>query len=95
MDGVQNPPRRAEGPAQPLEQLVGGADGPKAAPGHLPPPADAIEDHVDVAFSLVPQEAKIRLHVLKDKQQMVERDLNILLDPQTMMLVTGIGARKK
>lgn len=69
-------------------------DGPAAAPGHLPPPADAIEDHVDVAFSLVPQEAKIRLHVIKDKQQMIDRDLNIVLHPQTLLLVPGVAAKK-
>jgi hypothetical protein len=69
-------------------------DGPPAAPGHLPPPADAFESHVDLAFRLDPHNAKVRLHVLKDKQQMVEKDLNILLDPQTLLLVTGVGARK-
>ena len=69
-------------------------DGPTAAPGHLPPPADAIEEHVDVAFSLVPQDAKIRLHVLKDQDEMVGKDLNILLDPQTLLLITGLAAKK-
>ncbi len=69
-------------------------DGPAAAPGHLPPPADTIEDHVDVAFALVPQDAKIRLHVIKDQQQMVDKGLNILLDPQSLLLVTGVTAKK-
>lgn len=69
-------------------------DGPQAAPGHLPPPADTFEDLVDVAFSLVPYDAKVRLHVLKDRDRMIDRDLNIVLDQQTMLLVTGLGARK-
>jgi len=69
-------------------------DGPQAEPGHLPPPADRFEELVDVAFSLVPQQAKIRLHVLKDKQEVIEKDLNILLDPQTMLLTTGVSAKR-
>ena len=69
-------------------------DGPTAAPGHLQPPADGFEDLVDVAFSLVPDGAKVRLHVLKDQQEMVGKDLNILLDPQTLLLVTGVAAKK-
>jgi len=69
-------------------------EGPQAAPGHLPPPADIFEDSVDLAFSLVPQDAKIRLHVLKDRQEMLDKGLNILLDPQSLLLVTGVAARK-
>ncbi len=69
-------------------------EGPQAEAGHLPPPADRYEELVDVAFSLVPSQAKIRLHVLKDRDQMIEKDLNILLDPQTMLLVTGLGAKR-
>jgi hypothetical protein len=69
-------------------------DGPAAAPGHLPPPADTFEELVDVAFSLVPQDAKIRLHVIKDQQEMVNEDLNILLDPQTLLLVPGVAIKK-
>jgi hypothetical protein len=65
-----------------------------AVPGHLPPPADAFEDLVDVAFSLDPQDAKIRLHIIKDKEKMVDRDLNILLDPQTLLLIPGVAPRK-
>jgi hypothetical protein len=65
-----------------------------AVPGHLPPPADAFEDLVDVAFSLDPQDAKIRLHIIKDKEKMVDRDLNILLDPQTLLLVPGVAIKK-
>jgi hypothetical protein len=58
-------------------------EGPKGEPGHLPPPADRFEDSVDLAFRLDPYDAKVRLHVLKDNDQMVGQDLNILLDPQT------------
>jgi hypothetical protein len=69
-------------------------DGPQGEPGHLPPPADAFEQHVDLAFRLDPHDAKVRLHVLKDQQEMVDHDLNILLDPQTMMLTIGVGAKR-
>jgi hypothetical protein len=69
-------------------------DGPQAEPGHLPPPADAFEEHVDVAFRLDPYQAKVRLHVLKDQGTMVGRDLNILLDPQTLLLTTGVGGKR-
>jgi len=69
-------------------------DGPQGRPGHLPPPADRFEDLVDVAFRLDPQEAKVRLHVVKDREQMVEKDLNVLLDPQTLMVVSGVAARR-
>ena len=69
-------------------------DGPAATPGHLPPPSDGFEDLVDVAFSLVPDSAKVRLHVLKDQQEMIEKDLNILLEPHTLLLITGVTAKK-
>jgi hypothetical protein len=69
-------------------------DGPQAEPGHLPPPADAFEEYVDLAFRLDPHAAKIRLHVVKDQQKTVGEDLNILLDPQTLLLVTGVGRRR-
>jgi len=69
-------------------------DGPQAEPGHLPPPADAFEQHVDLAFRLDPHRNKVRLHVVKDQQQTVDQDLNILLDPQTLLLVTGVGAKR-
>ncbi len=69
-------------------------DGPQAEPGHLPPPADAFEEHVDLAFRLDPQGPKVRLHVVKDQQRAVDQDLNILLDPQTLLLVTGVGAKR-
>jgi hypothetical protein len=69
-------------------------EGPQAKPGHLPPPADAFEEQVDLAFRLESHDAKVRLQVLKDRQQMVEKDLNILLDTQTMLLTTGVGAKR-
>jgi hypothetical protein len=69
-------------------------EGPKGEPGHLPPPADRFEDSVDLAFRLDPYDAKVRLHVLKDNDQMVGQDLNILLDPQTLLLTTGVGAKR-
>ncbi len=69
-------------------------DGPDASAGHLPPPAEPFEDLVDTAFSLVPLDTKVRLRVLKDRRQMLDEDLNLLLDPQTLLLVTGVGARR-
>ena len=69
-------------------------DGPQAKPGHLPPPADTFEEHVDLAFRLEPLDAKVRLQVLKDRQQMVEKTLNILLDTKTLLITTGVGAKK-
>ncbi|MGV8039024.1 MAG: hypothetical protein AB2L07_02750 [Thermoanaerobaculaceae bacterium] len=69
-------------------------DGPQAAPGHLPPPADRIEDLVDLAFRLDAQESKVRLHVVKDRENMLDRGLNVVLDPETLLLVTGVAARK-
>jgi len=69
-------------------------DGPQGEPGHLPPPADRFESSVDLALRLDPHDVKIRLRVLKDKDLMVDRDLNILLDPQTLLLTTGVGAKK-
>jgi hypothetical protein len=69
-------------------------EGPQGEPGHLPPPADRFEDSVDLAFRLDPQNAKIRLRVLKDNEEVIDKDLNILLDPQTLLLTTGVGARR-
>jgi hypothetical protein len=62
--------------------------------GHLPPPADRFEHLVDTAFRLDPQDKKVRLHVAKDKQKMLGRDLNVVLDPKTLLLDTGIGAKR-
>ncbi len=69
-------------------------EGPQGEPGHLPPPADRFEDSVDLAFRLDPQNAKIRLRVLKDNEEVIDKDLNILLDPQTLLLTTGVGAKR-
>jgi hypothetical protein len=69
-------------------------EGPQAKSGHLPPPADSFEDLVDVAFRLDPHDAKIRMQVLKDHDEVIRKDLNILLDPQTLLLVTGVATKK-
>lgn len=65
-------------------------DDPDPEPGQLPRPADAFADHVDVAFSLAPHDARVRLRVLKDHDQMLDKDLNILLNPKTLLLKTGV-----
>lgn len=69
-------------------------DGPQGEPGHLPPPADRFEDLVDLAFQLDPYDAKVRLRVLKDQERMLDRRLNILLDPQTFLLTTGVTTKR-
>jgi hypothetical protein len=70
-------------------------DGPPAAPGHLAAPADRFENHVDLAFSLEQRANKVRLHVLKDREAMLDKDLNILLDTETLLLVTGVAPRAR
>jgi hypothetical protein len=69
-------------------------EGPQAEPGHLPPPADRFEDLVDLAIRLDPYDARIRLHVLKDGDEMVDRDLNLLLDPESQLLVPGASLKR-
>ena len=69
-------------------------DGPEAIEGHLPAPADRFEDLVDTAFRLDPQDAKVRLHVAKDRNKMLAQDLNVVLDPRTLLLETGIGVKR-
>ncbi len=64
---------------------------PQAEPGHLPPPAEGLEDLTDLAFRLDSHDRKIRLHVLKDHQQMLDEDTHILLDPRTLLLTVGLG----
>ena len=64
------------------------------AEGHLPPPADRFEDLVDIAFLLVPKDAKVRLQVVKDTSKMLAQELNVVLDPRTLLLDTGIGAKR-
>ncbi len=65
--------------------------GPQGEPGHLPPPADQLEDLVDLAIRLDPQGSKVRLHVVVDRDKIVDEDLNILLDPQTLLLTSGFS----
>lgn len=67
-------------------------DGPQSEPGHLPPPADELEDLVDLALRLDPYESKMRLHVLKDRNRMLDEDLHLVLDPQTMLVSVGFGS---
>jgi hypothetical protein len=61
-------------------------EGPPAQPGHLPFPADGIEDLVDLAFRLVHEEGRMRLFVLKDGNKILERGTHLLLDPTSMLL---------
>jgi len=65
-------------------------DGP-AEPGHLPPPADRVEELVDLAFRLDSHDSKVRLHVLKDRDRMLDEDLHVFLDPQTQLVTVGFG----
>ena len=65
-----------------------------ATAGHLPPPANRFEHLVDTAFSLDPQDTKVRLKVAKDGKKMLARDLNVVLDPTTLLLDTGIAAKR-
>lgn len=67
-------------------------DGPQGEPGHLPPPADGLEELTDLAFRLDPHRAKVRLHVLKDRQQMIDEDMHVILDPHTLLLTHGLGS---
>ena len=64
-------------------------DDPEPEPGRLPRPADSIADQIDLAFSLAPLEDRVRLRVVKDKNEILEKDLNILLNPKTLLLRTG------
>jgi len=65
-------------------------DDPKPESGHLPVGASAFEDCVDLAFSLDPHDNRIRLHVIKDQDEVVDKDLNILLNPKTLLLKSGV-----
>jgi hypothetical protein len=67
---------------------------PPTVAGHLPAPADRFEHLVDMAFRLDPENTRIRLHVLKDREQMLDDDLNIILDPQTLLLTSGVATRR-
>lgn len=65
-------------------------DDPQPEPGHLPAGVRAFEDCVDLAFSLDPRGNRIRLHVIKDQDQVIDKDLNILLNPKTLLLKSGV-----
>lgn len=65
-------------------------DGPQGEAGHLPPPVDVVEEQIDLAFRLDPHESKVRLHVMKDRDQMLDEDLHVLLDPQSMLVTVGL-----
>jgi len=69
-------------------------EGPPPRPGHLPPPADRIEALVDLAFGLEPEGSRIRVHVLKDRGQITDRDLEIRLDPTTLLLTAEADAAR-
>jgi len=64
-------------------------EAPQPEAGHLPQPADSFEKYIDLAFDLVPQDGKVRLHVLKDDEKWLNEELNILLNPKTLLLRTG------
>jgi hypothetical protein len=60
----------------------------------LSPPANRFGNVVGPAFRLDPQDAKVRLHVAKDRNKMLAQDLNVVLDPRTLLLETGIGVKR-
>jgi hypothetical protein len=64
--------------------------GQPAAEGHLPPPADRFEDLVDIGFRLEPFNKRVRLNVAKDRDEMLDKDLRVLLDTKTLLLTTGV-----
>ena len=65
-------------------------DDPKPEGGHLPGAARAFADLVNQAISLDPHGNRIRLHVIKDQDEVVDKDLNILLNPKTLLLKSGV-----
>ncbi len=64
-------------------------EGPRPRPGHLPPPADRIEDLVDLAFRLEPEEDTVRLEVVEDRGELLARQTRIVLDPRRLLLRPG------
>ena len=60
----------------------------------LSPPANRFGSVVGPAFWLDPQDAKVRLHVAKDHNKMLAQDLNVVLDPRTLLLETGVGVKR-
>ncbi|UCF67966.1 MAG: hypothetical protein JSV80_01320 [Acidobacteriota bacterium] len=67
-------------------------EGPPAREGHLPPPIDRIEQQLDLALRLEPEGSRVRLHVVKDRDKILDRDLHVLLDPTTLLLVSDAAA---
>ncbi len=63
---------------------------PDPEPGHLPGSAQAFEDAVDLAFSLEPRDDRVRLRVIRDQDEVIDKDLNIVLNPKTLLLRTGV-----
>ncbi len=61
-------------------------DGPPTQPGRLPFPAESVAHLVDLAFRLVHDEGRMRLVVLKDQKDVLERGTHLLLDPTSMLL---------
>jgi hypothetical protein len=61
-------------------------------PGHLPPPVDQFEEQVDLAFQLQSHDDRVQLHLLKDKDKVVDEDLHIFLDPATQLVTVGFTA---
>ena len=62
-------------------------DDPPAKPGHLPPPADQIEDLLDLVLRLDPRGDQVLLHVLKDRERMLDEDMHVGLDPRSLLLI--------
>jgi hypothetical protein len=60
---------------------------PETRDGHLPQPAESIEDLCDLVLRLVSEGPRVRLHVLKDHGEIIDRNLEVLLDPTTLLLV--------
>ena len=55
---------------------------------------DPIRTIEGLIIRLDPENKKVRLHVAKDGQQMLARDLNVVLDPRTLLLETGISGKR-
>ena len=64
-------------------------ESPEARPGHLPPPADRIEELVDLAFCLEPDGDTVRLEVIEDLREPSPRRTRVVLDPQRLLLRPG------
>jgi len=63
---------------------------PEREVGHLPAGAREFEDQIDLAFSLEPRGNRVRLHVIRDQDEVINKDLNILLNPKTLLLKSGV-----